>query len=178
MNPAFTLWLTGLPAAGKTTLAVQVWEELVARGLTVEILDGDAVRAGLSRDLGFSKRDRDENVRRIGSVARLLSQNGTIVIVAAVSPYREARDDVRRAHHAPFVEVFVDCPLEELIRRDPKGLYAKASRGEISEFTGISAPYEPPLDPDIHIRTDLQSVHEARFAIVRALELRGLVERT
>ena len=178
MNQGFTLWLTGLPAAGKTTSAAQVRDELVARGLRVEILDGDAVRAGLSRDLGFSKRDRDENVRRIGSVARLLSQNGTIVIVAAVSPYREARDDVRRAHQAPFVEVFVDCPLEELIRRDPKGLYAKASRGEINEFTGISSPYEPPLDPDIHIRTDLQSVHEARVAIVRALELRGLVERT
>ena len=177
MNQGFTLWLTGLPAAGKTTSAAQVRDELVARGLRVEILDGDAVRAGLSRDLGFSKRDRDENVRRIGSVARLLSQNGTIVIVAAVSPYREARDDVRRAHQAPFVEVFVDCPLEELIRRDPKGLYAKASRGEINEFTGTSAPYEPPLDPDIHIRTDLQSVHEARVAIVRALELRGLVER-
>src|ERR1700681_4722083 len=126
MNQGFTLWLTGLPAAGKTTSAAQVRDELVARGLRVEILDGDGVRAGLSRDLGFSKRDRDENVRRIGSVAQLLSRNGTIVIVAAVSPYHRVRDDVRQAHHAPFVEVFVDCPLEELIRRDPKGLYAKA----------------------------------------------------
>lgn len=177
MNQGFTLWLTGLPAAGKTTLASQVGDELKARHLRVEILDGDVVRAGLSRDLGFSKRDRDENVRRIGFVARLLSRNGTIVIVAAVSPYRDVRAEVRSAQDAPFVEVFVDCPLAELIRRDPKGLYAKASRGEIQEFSGISAPYEPPLEPDIHVKTDVQSVEEARLTVVRALESRGLIDR-
>jgi adenylylsulfate kinase len=177
MNQGFTLWLTGLPGAGKTTLAGQVRDELVARRLRVEILDGDVVRAGLSRDLGFSKRDRDENVRRIGFVARLLSRNGTIAIVAAVSPYRDVRAEVRGAQDAPFVEAFVDCPLAELIRRDPKGLYAKASRGEIQEFSGISAPYEPPLEPDIHVKTDVQSVQESRLTIVCALEARGLIQR-
>src|SRR5712691_4646971 len=155
MNPGFTLWLTGLPGAGKTTLATGVREELVRRALRVEVLDGDEVRMHLSRDLGFSKRDRDENVRRLGFVARLLSSNGIIAIVAAVSPYREARECVRRSHDAAFVEVFVDCGLEELIRRDPKGLYARAIRGEIQDFTGVSAPYEAPLDPEIHLRTDV-----------------------
>src|SRR5207237_3238046 len=129
------------------------------------------------RDLGFSKHDRDENVRRLGFVARLLSSNGVIAIVAAVSPYRESREQVRRSHDAAFVEVFVDCGLEELIRRDPKGLYARAIRGEIRDFTGISAPYEAPLEPEIHLRTDVEGIDEARLAIVRGLELRGLIRK-
>ena len=177
MNRGFTLWLTGLPGAGKTTLAAGVRHELVTRGLSVEILDGDDVRTSLSRGLGFSKHDRDENVWRIGYVTRLLSRNGIVAIAALVSPYRDARDEVRRAHDAPFVEVFVDCPLEELIRRDPKGLYAKAIGQQIQDFSGISAPYEPPLAPDVHIRTDLQSIDEARVAVVAGLESRGLIGR-
>ncbi len=126
-----TLWFTGLPGAGKSTLARRVAETLVGRGLRVELLDGDEFRASLSSDLGFSKEDRDINVRRIGFVARLLSRNGIVAIVAAISPYRAIRDEVRRQHEAPFVEIFVDCSLDELIRRDTKGLYARALRGEI-----------------------------------------------
>ena len=175
MNRGFTLWLTGLPAAGKTTLAARLRDELIARGLPVEVLDGDEVRTSLSRDLGFSRRDRDENIRRIGFVARLLSSHDIVAIVAAISPYRDARHEVRRAHEVAFVEVFVDCPLEELIRRDPKGLYARAIRGEIQDFSGISAPYEAPLDPEIHVRTDLQDVDGAQLTVVRGLETRGLI---
>jgi adenylyl-sulfate kinase len=136
----FTLWLTGLSGAGKSTLASTVRDELVGRGLHVEILDGDEIRTTLSRGLGFSREDRDENVRRIGFVARLLARNGIVVIAAAISPYRVARDDVRASHEVRFVEVFVDCPREEVMRRDTRGLYAKAIRGEISEVTGVSRP--------------------------------------
>jgi adenylylsulfate kinase len=174
-SPGFTLWLTGLPGAGKTTLATRVREELVSRGREVELLDGDEMRTTLCRDLGFSKADRDESVRRIGQVAQLLSRHGVVAIVAAVSPYREIRDEVRRAHGAAFVEVFVDCGLTELIRRDPKGLYAKAIRGEIQDFSGISAPYEAPAAPDIHVKTDSQDVEATVRVLVTALDERGLL---
>src|ERR1700757_2070412 len=144
MNDGFTLWFTGLSGSGKSTLANLVADELRARGRRVEVLDGDEVRTNLSKGLGFSKEDRDTNIRRIGYVARLLSRNGVVVIAAAISPYREVREEVRRAHESPFVEAFVDCSIDELVRRDAKGLYAKALRGELPNFTGISDPYEPP----------------------------------
>src|SRR2546427_1527597 len=127
----FTLWFTGLSGVGKSTLAQAVREEIVAQGQRVEILDGDEIRTNLSKGLGFSKEDRDTNIRRIGYVARLLSRNGVVVIAAAISPYREERDEVRRSHEATFIEAFVDCSLDELVRRGKKGLYAIALRGEL-----------------------------------------------
>jgi adenylyl-sulfate kinase len=141
----------------------------------VERLDGDEVRKRLSRGLGFSKADRDENIRRIGFVARLLSRNGAIAIAAAISPYREIRDEVRRDHDAPFVEIFVDCPIDLLVKRDPKGLYAKALRGEIQQFSGISDPYEPPLSPEITVHTDRESIEESTARILRTLRDLGLI---
>ena len=171
----FTLWFTGLSGAGKSTLSEAVAEELRRRGRMVERLDGDDVRKRLSRGLGFSKADRDENVRRIGFVARLLSRNGAIAIAAAISPYREIRDEVRRDHDAPFVEIFVDCPIDTLVKRDPKGLYAKALRGEIQQFSGVSDPYEPPLEPEITVHTDREAVEASRDAVLRYLEARKLI---
>ncbi len=175
--PGFTLWLTGLSGAGKSTLAGRVREALVSLGCGVEVLDGDEIRENLSKGLGFSKEDRDTNIRRIGYVARLLSRNGVVVIAAAISPYREVRDEVRRAHEAVFLEVFVDCPLDELIRRDRKGLYAKALRGEVRNFTGVSDPYEPPLAPDVTVRTDREQVDESVAKILALLEHRALIAR-
>jgi adenylylsulfate kinase len=171
----FTLWFTGLSGAGKSSLAEAVADVLVSRGRFVEILDGDEVRRNLSTGLGFSKEDRDTNIRRIGFVAGLLSRNGVVAIAAAISPYRAVREEVSRAHQAPFVEVYVDCPLAELVKRDRKGLYARALRGEIPNFTGVSDPYEPPVAPDIHIRTDRELVTESRDRIVMWLEQRRLV---
>jgi len=170
----FTLWFTGLSGAGKSTLAQGIRGRLVARGHRVEILDGDEVRTNLSKGLGFSKEDRDTNIRRIGFVARLLSRNGVVAIGAAISPYRDIRDEVRRAHEAAFVEVYVSCAIAELVKRDSKGLYAKALRGEIQHFTGISDPYEPPLSPDILVESDRQSVEESIDTIVKSLEARQL----
>jgi adenylylsulfate kinase len=174
-SQGFTLWFTGLSGAGKSTLSVAVGEALKGRGRLVEALDGDEIRKRLSRGLGFSKDDRDENIRRIGFVARLLSRNGAVAIAAAISPYRELRDEVRREHEAPFVEIFVDCPLDVLIKRDPKGLYAKALRGEISNFSGVSDPYEPPVAPEITVHTDRETVDVSRDAILRWLDGRGLI---
>jgi adenylyl-sulfate kinase len=168
----FTLWLTGLSGAGKTTLAQQMESIIRARCGRVEVLDGDVVRTNLSQGLGFSKEDRDTNIRRIGFVAHLLSRNGVPVIVAAISPYREVRDEVRR-QIGEFVEVYVECPLNELTRRDVKGLYAKALRGEIAHFTGVSDPYEPPLAPEVVVRSDLESVDDSVGKILAALEARG-----
>jgi len=174
-NRGFTLWFTGLSGAGKSTLAAIIRDEISRRGCAVELLDGDEVRACLSPGLGYSKGDRDANIRRIGYVARLLSRNGVVVIVAAISPYRDVRDEVRRSHQAPFVEVFVDCPIDELVQRDRKGLYARALRGEIEHFSGVSDPYEPPTTPDIHIRTDLERVEQSRDTIMARLRDQGLV---
>jgi adenylyl-sulfate kinase len=171
----FTLWFTGLSGAGKSTLSEAVAAELRTRGLRVERLDGDEVRQRLSRGLGFSKADRDENVRRIGFVARLLSRNGAVAIAAAISPYRDVRDEIRREHEAPFVEVFVDCPIDTLVKRDPKGLYAKALRGELANFSGISDPYEPPLAADITVHTDRESVDVSRDAVIGWLEAQHLI---
>src|SRR3954468_6994695 len=171
----FTLWFTGLSGAGKSTLSQAVADELRVRGHHVERLDGDEIRQRLSHGLGFSKEDRDENVRRIGFVARLLSRNGAVAVAAAISPYRDLRDEVRREHDAPFVEIFVDCPLDALVKRDPKGLYAKALRGEIANFSGISDPYEPPVSAEITIHTDRETVAESRDKVLRWLETHSLI---
>ena len=171
----FTLWLTGLPGAGKSTLARRVGDELDARGRQVELLDGDEVRATLSKDLGFSRTDREANVERIAYVARLLSRNGIAVVVAAIAPYRELRHRIRSAQQQPFCEVYLECPLEELMRRDTKGLYAKAVRGDLLNFTGVSDPYEPPLAPDVHIRSDLESVEESTIKVIAWLDREGLL---
>jgi adenylyl-sulfate kinase len=173
-GPGFTLWFTGLPGSGKSTLARAAYEALAGAGHRAEILDGDEVRRKLSAGLGFSRQDRDENVRRIGFVARLLARNGVIAIAAVVSPYRETRDEIRRAHEAPFVEVFVDCPVDDLIRRDPKGLYARALRGELPNLTGIGDPYEPPIAPDVHVSTNTESVNESLSRVMAGLVRRGL----
>ena len=155
-----TVWLTGMSGAGKSTAAALLAERLRARGCKVEVLDGDVVRAHLSKGLAFSKEDRDENIRRIGFVSELLSRNGVICIVAAISPYRHTREEVRRRIEN-FVEVYVHCPLDVLVGRDVKGLYKKARAGQIPEFTGISAPYEAPEQPEIVLATEHCSVSES-----------------
>jgi adenylylsulfate kinase len=155
MEEGFTLWFTGLSGAGKSTLAELVEERLGQMGRRVELLDGDEIRKNLSQGLGFSKADRDANILRIAFVARLLSRNGVVAITAAISPYRAIRDQAR-AEIPHFVEVFVDCPLEVCEQRDVKGLYKKARSGEIKQFTGISDPYEPPENPEIHLHTELE----------------------
>ena len=171
----FTIWFTGLSGAGKSTLSREIATALQARGCRVERLDGDEIRQQLGRGLGFSKDDRDENVRRIGFVARLLSRNGAVAVAAAISPYRDLRDEVRREHEAPFVEVFVECPLEVLVRRDPKGLYAKALQGQLPNFSGVSDPYEPPVAPEITVHTGEETIAASRDAILHWLEQRGLI---
>jgi adenylyl-sulfate kinase len=176
-HQGFTLWFTGLSGAGKSTLAEAVRDVILARGGRVEVLDGDEVRTNLSKGLGFSKEDRDTNIRRIGYVARLLSRNGVVAITAAISPYRDVRAEVRSAHEAPFVEAFVECPIDELVRRDKKGLYAKALRGEIKNFTGVSDPYEPPASAEVHLHSDRERVEESRDRIIDWLEQKGLLFR-
>ena len=174
----FTLWLTGLSGAGKTTLAVLLATELGTRGVNVEVLDGDEVRTNLSKGLGFSKEDRDTNIRRIGYVCRLLCRNGVSAISAAISPYRDVRDEVRRAIErdgAEFIEVFVKCPVAVLAERDVKGLYKKALAGEIVRFTGVSDPYEEPLSPGIVVQTDQETVDTSVRIIIQELERRRLI---
>jgi adenylylsulfate kinase len=178
MAEGFVLWFTGLSGAGKSTLAGRVREELAERGRNVEVLDGDEVRTHLSKGLGFSKEDRDTNIRRIGYVARLLSRNGVGVITAAISPYRAVRDEVRtwvEGDGAAFIEVYTECSIEELTRRDVKGLYERALRGEIPNFTGVSDPYEPPVSPEVAVSSDRETVEESLAKILHALEGRGLV---
>lgn len=174
MSEGFTLWFTGLSGAGKSTLANLAAEELRRRGHRVEILDGDEVRTNLSKGLGFSKEDRDTNIRRIGWVCRLLARNGVIAISAAISPYREIRDEVR-AIHDRFFEVFVKCPVPVLAERDVKGLYKKALAGEIKNFTGVSDPYEEPLKPELIIETDHESQDQSLGKLLGALEAKRLI---
>jgi len=175
MSAGFTIWFTGLSGAGKSTIAGLLERELRARGRLVEVLDGDVVRTHLSKGLGFSRADRDTNILRIGWVCEVLSRNGVIAIAAAISPYRETRDQVR-ARIDRFVEVFVDCSLDVCIERDVKGLYKKALRGEIKEFTGVSDPYEAPLQPEITIYTDRETPEESAGHIVAYLERSGLLQ--
>jgi adenylylsulfate kinase len=174
------IWFTGLSGAGKTTLSHSVSSELMALGYKVELLDGDEVRENLSRGLGFSRGDRDENVRRIGFVARLLARNGVVVLASAISPYQQSRDDVRRALQddaVRFIEVFVRAPLEVLIERDVKGLYKKAIAGEIPHFTGISDPYEEPESPNLVVDSSAESVRESTARLLSFLSLSGALRR-
>lgn len=163
------IWMTGLPSSGKSTIAEALQEKLRARGERVEILDGDIVRENLSKGLGFSKEDRDINIRRIGFVAHLLARNGVKVITAAISPYREIRDEVRERAAGDFLEIYVSTPLEECEKRDVKGLYAKTRRGEMKGLTGIDDPYEPPLNPEVTIQTTGETPDESAERIVRKL---------
>src|SRR5437899_4506439 len=170
----FTLWLTGLSGAGKSTLAAAVSKELRDRGIPVEVLDGDEVRQNLSKGLGFSREDRETNTRRIGYVAKLLARNGVAVITAAISPYRGIRDAVREEIGA-FVEVYVRASLDECIRRDTKGLYRRALAGEIPQFTGVSDPYEAPLEPELVVDTEQEPLeHSVARVIDRLVELEYL----
>lgn len=171
----FVVWCTGLSGAGKSTLSRLVFEELCRRGHPAELLDGDEVRAHLSKGLGFSSEDRDTNVLRIGWVASMLSRHGVGVVTAAISPYAETRARVR-AMCPNFFEVFVDAPLEVVARRDVKGLYAKAMAGEVAHFTGVSDPYEPPANPEVHVRTDQEPSTASADRVIAALEQRRLLE--
>jgi adenylyl-sulfate kinase len=174
-SKGFTLWFTGLPCAGKSTLAQLVARELRARGRGVEVLDGDVVRMHLCKGLGFSKEDRDENIRRIGFVCSMLSRHGAVAIAAAISPYRAIRDEVRAAI-GNFVEVYVKASLETCRKRDVKGLYKKALAGEIQNFTGVDDPYEPPLHPELIIETETETPADSTARIVAKLESLGYVE--
>lgn len=170
----FTVWFTGLPSSGKSTLASMLQERLRGLEYAVELLDGDEVRQRLTKGLGFSKADRDENIRRIAYVAKLLTRTGAVSIVAAISPYREVREEAR-AEIGNFVEVYVACPVEECIKRDVKGLYQKALRGEIAQFTGVSDPYEHPLYPEVIVETHRESPDGSLQMILnRLVDLRYL----
>ncbi len=171
---ACTIWFTGLPSSGKSTLAEMLDKRLKKMGHYVEVLDGDVVRTNLSKGLGFSKEDRDINIRRIGFVCHLLTRNGTFAISAAISPYRETREEIRE-QIGDFVEVFVKCPLEECIRRDVKGLYKKALAGEIKEFTGVSDPYEEPLNPEVVVESDKEEPEESLNKILIKLAELGYI---
>jgi adenylyl-sulfate kinase len=159
-HKGFTLWFTGLSGAGKSTISERIFERLRSEGAKVELLDGDVVRTHLSKGLTFSKEDRDINIRRIGFVCELLSRNGVIALVAAISPYREVREEVR-SRIANFVEIYVHCPIDVLAERDVKGLYKKALAGEISSFTGVTDPYEPPINPEVTVDSSKESVEHS-----------------
>jgi adenylyl-sulfate kinase len=175
MRQGFVVWLTGLSGSGKSALAEGLAPVLRERGLPVEVLDGAVIRTGLSPRGGFSRQQRDINVRRIGFLAQMLARNGVAVIVATTSPYREARERVR-AQIDNFVEVFVRCPIEELVCQDVKGLYGKALRGEISHFPGVSDVYEPPLNPEVVVDREYHGIEDALARIVAVLESRGYLE--
>ena len=167
-----TVWFTGLSGAGKTTITDALTAKLRDRGAKLEVLDGDIVRTNLTKGLGFSKEDRDENVRRIGFVSHLLTRNGVIVLVSAISPYRNIRDEVRE-RIGDFMEVYVSAPVEVCEQRDVKGLYAKARSGEIKQFTGISDPYEAPLNPEINCETHKETLEESVGKVITKLEEMG-----
>lgn len=166
-----TIWFTGLSGAGKTTISIGVAKTLRKRGIKVEVLDGDIVRQNLTRDLGFSRADRDENIRRIGFVAQLLTRNGVVVLVSAISPYRDVRDEVRQKIGSSFIEVYVNAPLTTCENRDVKGLYKRARQGEIKFFTGIDDPYEPPLKPDIECFTDQEDIEQSVAKVIEQFDI-------
>ena len=174
VHKGFTLWFTGMSGSGKSTISHLLEQRLCALGAKVEVLDGDVVRTHLSKGLGFSKEDRDENIRRIGFVCELLSRNGVIAIAAAISPYRAVREEVR-ARIPNFVEVYVECPIEVLAERDVKGLYKRALTGEIPQFTGVSDPYEPPIAPHVTVHSAQEKPEESAERIWATLEHLGLV---
>jgi adenylylsulfate kinase len=174
-DKGFCLWFTGLSGSGKTTITNLLVRELRSRGSKLEVLDGDIVRENLSKGLGFSKEDRDTNIRRIAFVANLLSRNGVPVITAAISPYREIRDEARQMMDGRFIETYVKASVEACEERDVKGLYAKARSGEIKEFTGVSDPYEPPKDPEIVCETERETPEESARKILHFLEERELI---
>ncbi|HYZ86884.1 MAG TPA: adenylyl-sulfate kinase [Bryobacteraceae bacterium] len=177
MHKGFTLWFTGLSGAGKSTISQIIYEKLKNAGAKVELLDGDVVRTHLSKGLGFSKEDRDTNVRRIGFVCNLLSRNGVIAIAAAISPYRDVREQIR-SEIENFVEVYVHAPIEVLAERDVKGLYKKALAGELPAFTGVSDPYEPPLAPEVTIDSSTEALEESVRKVWDTLKQRGLISET
>ena len=176
MTTGFTIWFTGLSGAGKTTVSRLVEKELRARGYKVEVLDGDVVRENLSKGLGFSKEDRDTNIRRIGFVCELLTRNNVVAIAAAISPYRAIRDE-NRARIGRFVEVYCNAPIEVLAERDVKGLYKKAMRGEIKNFTGVDDPYEPPLKPEVVIESDKETPAQSAAKVMAKLKELGYIKR-
>lgn len=176
MHKGLTIWFTGLSGSGKSTLSQMVEETLLERGLNVEVLDGDEVRLNLSQGLGFSKEDRDTNILRIGYVCNLLTRNNVIAIAAAIAPYRSVRDTNRKLI-GRYVEVFVDCPMDALVQRDPKGLYKRALAGQIKNFTGVSDPYEPPEDAEIHVDTASESAEESHNRIIQTLEILECIPR-
>jgi adenylylsulfate kinase len=171
----FTLWFTGLSGAGKTTISKLIEEELRRRRNRLKILDGDVIRENLSKGLGFSKEDRDTNIRRIAFVADLLSRNGVPVLTAAISPYKETRDEARELMGARFIEVYINASVETCAERDPKGLYKKAYAGEIKEFTGVSDPYEAPENPEIVCDTEAEEPEDSAAKLIAYLEQRGLI---
>jgi len=175
IDKGLTLWFTGLSGSGKSTLATYLTPKLTELGKKVEILDGDEVRENLSKGLGFSKEDRDTNIRRIGFVANLLARNGVVAITAAISPYRDIRNEVRSKAQAAFVEVYVHCPIDVLEDRDTKGLYKKAKAGIIKNFTGISDPYEAPENPEVTVDTSKETIEESAEKILAFLRKRGLL---
>lgn len=173
-----TLWFTGLSGSGKSTVAVALEKALFERGRLCYRLDGDNIRLGINKNLGFSAEDRTENIRRVGEVSKLMADSGVIVLNSFISPYVADRDNVRTLHNdgdLPFLEVFVDCALAEAEKRDPKGLYKKARAGEIKNFTGIDDPYEAPENAEIHLHSDKQSLEEEVEIIISALEQRGIL---
>ena len=172
IDRGFTVWLTGLSGAGKSTIANLLEQEIRKSTKNVEVLDGDVVRTNLSKGLGFSKEDRDTNIRRIAFVCDLLTRNGVAVISAAISPYRDVRDESLEII-GDYIEVYVKCTLDELVNRDVKGLYAKALRGEIENFTGVSDPYEEPINPDVLVETDKETVEQSVDKILAALQQKG-----
>jgi adenylyl-sulfate kinase len=173
----FTVWFTGLPSSGKSTLARMLEKELNKLDFHVEVLDGDEVRLRLSKGLGFSKEDRDENIRRISFVANLVTRCGGVAITCAISPYRQIRDEARE-EIGRFIEVYVKCPVDECIKRDVKGLYRKALNGEIKNFTGISDPYEEPHDPEVMVETNIETQEESIEKIIVVLKSLGYISRT
>tara|TARA_B100000029_G_scaffold496273_1_gene562383 strand:- start:3266 stop:3832 length:567 start_codon:yes stop_codon:yes gene_type:complete len=173
-----TIWFTGLSGSGKTTIAIALESMLVERYNRVYRLDSDNIRLGISKDLGFSERDRRENVRRVGEITKFFSEAGFIVLSSIISPYRAHRNEVRNLHESSnlkFIEVFVDCSLSEAEKRDPKRLYEKARKGEIKHFTGIDDPYEPPEKPDIHLKTDMSTLEEEIAIVIEYFEYHQII---
>lgn len=175
VRKGFVIWLTGLPCSGKTTIGKNLFDFFKSRGYNVELIDGDVIRQYISKGLGFSREDRFENIRRVSFLANILSRNGVITVVAVISPYREMRKMARDMVESDFIEVFVNAPIEVCKQRDVKGMYSKAEKGEIKGFTGVDDPYEPPENPDVECKTDIESVEESVKKVIDLLIRRNLI---